>query len=227
MNHMRNPGSMRAALSLIQSCLHNNEYEDAERYARHAYFMIAEMTDNFIPTDEQPFFLAHVSYWLARAILGSTVAGGIPPEGKQKAGEEAIVLARKALELRTQLYETDNDNVAGSMASLAEMLDYFINGDDDEVLRLLEQAIAIYRRVEGSMGYNVALSEGKLGNAYLRRANRADDAGEKDRAVANMELALPHFREGARIQRANNLIDKADEVLRSIAQIEENIRQIR
>ena len=31
MNHLRNPGSMRAALGLIQSCLHNEEYEDAEQ----------------------------------------------------------------------------------------------------------------------------------------------------------------------------------------------------
>ena len=65
MNHMRNPGSIYAALLLIQSCLHNGEYEDAERYARHAYFMIAEMTDNFIPADQQPQFLADVSYFLA------------------------------------------------------------------------------------------------------------------------------------------------------------------
>ena len=49
MNHLRNPGSMRAALGLIQSCIHNKLYEDAENYARHAYFMIAEMTDNFYP----------------------------------------------------------------------------------------------------------------------------------------------------------------------------------
>ena len=69
MNHLRNPGSMRAALLLIQSCLHNEEYEDAENYARHAYFMIAEMTDNFIPSDQQPWFLAEISYWLAQAIL--------------------------------------------------------------------------------------------------------------------------------------------------------------
>ena len=39
MNHIRNAGSMRAALDLIQSCIHTGEYEDAEHYARHAYFM--------------------------------------------------------------------------------------------------------------------------------------------------------------------------------------------
>ena len=86
MNHLRNPGSMSAALLLIQSCLHNGEYEDAERYARHAYFMIAEMTDNFIPVDQRPRFLADGSYWLAQAILALARAGSIPPAEQQKVG---------------------------------------------------------------------------------------------------------------------------------------------
>ena len=106
MNHLRNPGSMRAALALIQSCLHNKEYEDAENYARHAYFMIVEMTDNFIPSDQYPQFLADISYWLAQAILKYAIVGGIPPSEKQKAGEEAITLFRKALEIHTQLNGT-------------------------------------------------------------------------------------------------------------------------
>ena len=97
MNHLRNPGSMKAALALIQSCVYNKEYEDAENYARrHAYFMIAEMTDNFIPSDQHPQFLAEVSYWLAVSINLLAQSGGIPPEGKQKAGEEAVVFARQA-----------------------------------------------------------------------------------------------------------------------------------
>ena len=90
MNHLRNPGSIKAALHLIQSCIFNDEYDDAERYARHAMFMINEMTDNFIPANQRSKFLAHGSYWLARAIFHLAKAGGIPPEGKQKAGEEAI-----------------------------------------------------------------------------------------------------------------------------------------
>ena len=103
MNHMRHPGSMKAALGLIQSCIHNGEFEDAEHYALHAYFMIAEMTDNFIPSDQQPRFLADISYWLAQAIINFANAGGIPPAGKQKAGEEAIDHACKALEMYIQL----------------------------------------------------------------------------------------------------------------------------
>ena len=75
-NHMRNLGSIHAALILIKSCIHNEEFEDAEHYARHAYFMIAEMTDNFIPADQRPKFLANGSYWLAVAIHGLAMAGG-------------------------------------------------------------------------------------------------------------------------------------------------------
>jgi tetratricopeptide (TPR) repeat protein len=156
MNHLRNPGSMKAALMLIQSCIHNHEYEDAENYARHAYFMIAEMTDNFIPSDGYPKFLADVSYYLAQAIYRWAEAGGIPPEQKQKAGEEAIEHARKALELNSQLHGTESSKVAMGMSAIADVLDFFNDIDDDESLRLCEQAGAITRRVEGSSSTNVA-----------------------------------------------------------------------
>ena len=53
MNQMRNPGSIKAAFALIQSCINNEEYEDAEHYARHAMFMINDMADDFIPSDCQ------------------------------------------------------------------------------------------------------------------------------------------------------------------------------
>ena len=227
MNHLRHPGSMEAALSLIQSCIHNEEYVDAERYARHAYFMIAEMTDNFIPAYLRPRFLGEISYWLARAIHRLAQAGGIPPEGKQKAGEEAIALARKALEIHTQLFGAESAKVAMSMGTLADMLGYLNDVDDDEISRLYEQTIVIHRRVEGSSSVNVAVSENMLGNAYLNRADRAQAVNDLDRCVANLELALPHLREAARIFRAINHVAKADQILRNIAGIEEKIRHIR
>ena len=226
MNHMRNPGSMEAALSLIQSCLHNKEFEDAERYAREAYFMIAEMTDNFIPVEKQPWFLAQGSHFLALAILHLASAGGIPPEAKQRAGEEAITLARKALEIHTRLYGTENVYVAGAMSALGDALDYFNNVDDDEVLHLLEQSIAINRRMEGSSSVNVAASEYRLGIAYGKRSNRAEGANDLDRCLSNLELALSHFREAARIFRANNHVDKADDALRNVALFEKHIRRV-
>ena len=162
MNHIRNPGSMNAALHLIQSCLHNEEYEDAEHYARHAMFMINDMADNFIPSDQRPQILADGSYYLSQAIFLLARNGGIPPEEKQKAGEEAIVLARQALKLHTQLRGTESADVANDMHTIANVLDYFNDVDDDEILRLYEQAIAIYNRVEGSSCVNVAAGENSM-----------------------------------------------------------------
>ena len=226
MNQMRNPGSTNAAFALIDSCIHNEEYEDAERYARHAMFMINEMTDNFIPADQRSEFLADGSHWLAQAILKLAKNGGIPPEEKQKAGEEAIDLALQALKLRTQVHETGSARVATNMTVLADILDYFNDVDDDEVLRLHEQSNAITRQTEGNSSYNVAIGENKLGNAYNRRAGRARAANDLDRRLANLELALPHYREAARILQAVSRLDAVEGVLRNIADIEESIRQI-
>ena len=175
MNQIRNPGSIHAALGFIQSCLHNREFEDAEHYARHAMFMINEMTDNFIPSEQQLQFLADGSYFLSVAIFHWAKAGGIPLEEMQKAGEEAIVLVCKAM--------------LNCMGTLADALDYFNDVDDDEVLRLFEQANAITRRVEGSSSPNVAAGVGNLGNAYFNRARRAEAANDLDRCMANLELA--------------------------------------
>ena len=227
MNQMRNPGSIYAALALIQSCLHNKNYEDAEHYARHAMFVINEMTDNFIPSDQRSKFLANGSYYLAVAIHRLALAGGIPPEEKQKAGEEAIMLARQALEIHTQLHGTESADVASNMCALADVLEYFNNNvDNDDVLRLHEQSIAIYSRKEGSSCVNVAIGKDKLGYAYVKRAERADAANDPDRCMANAELALTHYREAVRMYRANNLVDRADGTLYNIAELEENLRRI-
>ena len=226
MNHLRNPGSMHAAFGLIHSCMHNKEYEDAERYARHAYFMIAEMTDNFIPVDQRPPFIARASRYLAMAIYQSVQGGGSPAEGKQKAGEEAITFARKALELHTQFHGIDSAEVADCLGTLADVSDFFNDVDDDEVLRLRQQAIALYRRVEGSSSLNVAAYEHNSGHTYFNRSGRAQAANDLDREMANLELALPHYREAGRIYRAVNHIDSADDVLRKIAEIEEIMRQL-
>ena len=226
MNHMRNPGSMKAALALIQSCIHNKLYEDAENYARHAYFMIAEMTDNFIPSEQQPWFLAEVSHYLAAAIHRLAESGGIPPEGKQKAGEEAIELARKALKMRTQLYGIENAEVAMAMSTLADILDYFNDVDDDDTLCLREKAIAIYRQFHGHSSLNVANVAINMGVAYTKRAIRALDANNIDLYKENLALALPNYLEAARIFRAINQMDEADKALRFVADIEKKIREV-
>ena len=226
MNHLRHSGSIRAALGLIESCIHNREYEDAESYARHAYFMIAEMTDNFIPTDEQPKFLGDGSYYLATAIYHLARTGGIPPEAKQKAGEEAIALARKALEINTQLFGVESSKVAMVVGIIADVLDHFNDVDNDEIFRLREQSIATFSRVEGSSSVNVAMQENKWGNAYRSIARRACYANDLDRGKVYLELALPHYRESARIFRLINHLESTDGALSNIAQTEDAIRQI-
>ena len=220
MNHMRHPGSIYAAFALIQSSSHLKKYEDAERYARHAYFMIAEMTDNFIPAHQYP-------HYLAQAIFGLAHDGGIPPAENQTTGKEAIALARKAVELHIQLHGTEHDNVAIDLCVLAEALDYFNDVDDDEILCLIEQSIAIHRRLSGDSFVNVAIGEKKLGCVYCNRAERAVDTHDLHRQLANYELALPHFIEAARIHRVNNHVGHEEESRRFIARAEEKIREVR
>ena len=128
--------------------------------------------------------------------------------------------------MRTQLHGTESTEVAAAMLALANALDFFNNVDDDEILRLIEQSIAIFVQVEGSSSMNIAIHENKLGNTYVRRAMRAQVANDLDRYVANLQLALTHFREAARIHRANNHVDSADKALHNAANVEEKLRQI-
>ena len=192
MNQMRNPGSIYVAFALIESCTHNKEHEDAEHYARHAMFMINDMADNFIPSDQRSMFLAEGSYHLATAIFALAKSGGIPRDEQQKAGEEAIALARQALEIHTQLDVTGSTDITADMGVLADSLDFFNDVDDDEVLRLYELSNDVFRRVESSSSPNVAAGKANLGDVYDRRANRAYAANDLDRCMANYELALPH-----------------------------------
>ena len=218
MNHLRNPSSIRAALRLINCCLHNDKNEDAVCYGHHAMFMINEMTDNLIPVEERPPFLADISRLLAEAIHGLAEDGGYPPAEKQKAGEEAIALARQALEIHTQLHGTESVKVAGDLGTLADVLEYFNNVDDDQVPCLHEQALAIFGRLEGHSSLNVATCEGKLSRMFDKRAKRALDAGDSDKCIVNLELALPHDREAARIFRIVDHVDSADEALCNLTQ---------
>ena len=227
MNHMRNPRMFTAAFALIESCLHNQEYGDAALYAHTAHEMIVNDADGIVPSDQRESLLALGSYWLSVATMKLAQAGGIPPEEKQKAGEEAIALARKALEIHTQLHGTESAHVALDMCGLAGVLNYFNDVDDDEVLRLYEQANSITGRLEGSSSVNVAVGEHNLGNAYHKRAVGAQNTNDLDRCIANLELALPHFREAARIYRDVNHVDAGDRAVRNVVEVEEEIRQRR
>ena len=224
MGYMRHSGMLLAAFPLIEGLIHNKEYEQAALIARTAYDMIINDTDNIIPEDERQQFLAHGSRCLAQATFRLSESGGIPPEGKQKAGEEAIALAYKALEIETQLYGTESEAVAIAMGSLANILMYFNGVDDDECFRLYEQSIAIYSRIQGSISLNVATGKYNLSVVYERRALGSNDL---DRCLTDLEKALTHSIEAVRIYRAINHVDKADECARQTANVEKNLIQLR
>ena len=113
------------------------------------------------------------------------------------------------------------------MFLLADALVYFNNVDDDEVQRLYEQSNAIFRRLEGSLSVNVAAGENNLAGAYQCSAKRAFAANDPDRAIANLEEALTHYREAVRINRAVNYDKDADDAARAIVDIEKILQQLR
>ena len=218
-----------AAFALIESCcIQNKEFADAHLYASTLYEIINHKHDNKIPEDQRQRYIARGAYYLASAILRFAQTQGIPPKEKQKAGQEAIAHACRALEIHIQLYGTEHNKVANDMSVLAELLDFFNDdGDyDDEVLRLHQQAIAIVTQAYGSSSLNVAIVERKLGYAYYARAKRANGAVVLVRYVANLELALPHHRESARIFRAIGRVEKADEAAQDFIDIEEQLQQV-
>ena len=220
-------GAIDAAFALIQSCIHNNEFEDAKLYASTLLGIINHKYDNKIPEDQRQQYIAEGSYYLAQAILRLAEAGGTSPAEKQRAGHDAIAGARKALEIHTRLHGTEHERVANDMSVLAEALDFFNDvDDDDEVLRLFEQAKAIDTRVYGSSSSNVGIDELNLGNTYHRRAAQAHNANDLDRELANLELALPHYREAARINRAVGRVDRATGDVQDIVQVEALMRQV-
>ena len=74
---------------------------------------------------------------------------------------------------------------------------------------------------------NVAVGEFNVGSAYSNRTERARVTNDWVQCMANLELALPHYREADQIHRANNLIYSADEALRQIAIVEQHMWYIR
>ena len=225
--YMRHHGMLNAAFPLIGSLILNKEFDQAHLIANTAYEMIINDTDNIIPDEKRQYFLAQGSRLLGRATFQLAKSGGIPSEEKQKAGEEAIALIRKALEIDTQLYGAESDEVAVDLNSLASILAFFNDVNDDEILRLYDQAIAIYGRVQGGLSPNVAISVNNLASAYDGRADRARDANDLDRCVVNLELALTHYREAARIYRAINHVDAADRSSQRASRVEEKLIQVR
>ena len=225
--NMRHYGMLNAALQLIEALLQNQDYEQSVLIASSAYEMITSRHDNIIPDGLQQQFLAEGSGYLAQATYQFARSGGIPPEETKKAGQEAIALARKALEIHTQMHGAESEQAAVDMNILADILEHFNGVGEDEALRLYEQSIATFSRVQGSLSSNVAVGEHNLGVAYDRRANEARIANDLDRYVANLELALPHYREAARVYTTIHGVDDADRVNQLVAELEGNLRMTR
>ena len=218
-------GAIQAAFALISSCMHNKEYADAHLYASTLWEIINHKHDNKIPEDKRQPFLADGAYYLATATLRLAKDGGMSTGEKQKAGQEAIVLARKALEIHTQLYGTEDGDVASDLSALAEILIFFNDAGDEEVLCLLEQSLAIHTRVYGSLSVNVATGEDKLGVAYFNRAKRAHAVNDLDRELVSLELTLSHYREAIRIYRFIGRTEDADKLAQTVVKIERLLRQ--
>ena len=219
-------GAIDAAFALIGSSIQNKEYADAHLYASTLWEIINHKHDNKIPENQRPRYIAKGAFNLAQATVHLAQEGGIPPEELQKAGQEAIALARRALEIHTQMYGTEHNEVARDMRVLAESLFLFNDDDDEEVFRLLERAKDIFARVCSSSSVNVAATESNLGAMYLTKATRARAANDFDRYVANLELALPHLRESARIYRVVNRADMVESTTKAIANVEGNLQRV-
>ena len=219
------PPAIEASFNLIESCLRNEEYQDAELYARTTWETITLSRDSHIPDNQRQHFTARGAYYLALSMLHLAQHGDIPPEANQTVGQEAIGLARIALEIQTQLHGTEHPHVANAMCILADALAYFNNIDDDEVLRLYEQSIEIHSRVDGSSTLNVGVFQHNLGDAYKNRAKRARAENDLDRELINLELSLSHCVDAVRIFRARNHTEKADESAQAIVEVEEKLRQ--
>ena len=218
------PPAIEASFALIQSCLYNKEYFDAVLFARTLWETITLSRDSHIPEHQQQPFIARGAAELSRAIWQLAEHGDMPPLEQQEAGVESIMLARRSLEVNTQLYGAECSEVAGAVALLSGVLSYFNDVDDEEVLRLDEQSKAIHARMLGPLSPNVATCENNLGVAYNKRARRAHDANDLDRCIANLELAIPRFREAARIYRAINHVENGDDAAHNVADMEERLR---
>ena len=221
------PPAIVAGFALIESCIFNGEFFDAVLYARTTWETLTLSRDSHIPDNQRDVFTAHAAYMLAKALHGLAGPGGMPANEQQEAGREAIMLARKALEIHTQLYGLEHAEVANDILLVAQVLGHFNGYDDDEIPRHYEQAKSIFARVEGSLSPNVATCHYNLGRAYCMRAKKANatPTHDVDREVVNLELALPRYREAARIYRAINRMDDANDAARHISIVEQAMRR--
>ena len=219
------PPAIEASFSLIESCIQNREFFDAELYSRVLWETLTLSRDGNIPEDLQQSYLARGATELARAILLLAKTGILPAKKSQAAGQEAITLARRVVEIHTRLLGIECYEAAVGMLLLAQILDHFNDVNDDEILRLYEQAKPIFVRVQGTLSVNVAMCEKNMGLAYKRRANRANFVEDVPLYVANLELAMPRLREAIRLYSAMSYFEESDRMIRETIDVEQSLQQ--
>ena len=224
--YMRNSRTIEASFSLLESLINNKEFAQAHLIAGTVYEMILRPMTHDIPENKQQSFLADGTYYLARATCGLAEAGGIPPEEKQKAGEEAITLALKALEMQTQLNGTVGDNITSVVDVISDLLAYFNDSEDEGTIRVWQQVIATVRQVNDGLSLDTGRSEHNLGLLYIERAVKAQSSEDWDRVLACGDLALLRLREAVRIYKAierTGMVEDAAQLAHEAAKLIENV----
>lgn len=222
-NHTHAP-AINASFAVIESCIHNKEYYDAALYSRTLWETITTCNDNHIPDKLREDYTARAASELAQAQLKLAESEIMPLSEQKVAGIEAIMLARRALQINIQLYGAESDDAACDMILLANILSYFNNEDDEEVFRLYEQAKAIYVRVYGSSSSKVASVVDSLARSFRKIAFRAKKARDMDRFGKNLELSLLHYREAARMYHADaHHVEYAESAAKEVGIVERAI----
>ena len=96
-NHTH-PPAIIASFSLIESCGRNKEYF-ALLYSRTLWETITMSRDSHIPDNLRDEFTARGALELARALRNLAEFGDMPVEEQKEAGREAIMMARRSLEI--------------------------------------------------------------------------------------------------------------------------------
>jgi tetratricopeptide (TPR) repeat protein len=169
------PQVQQAANLLIESLIRVGNFYDAERYAEVTY---GNLKDHKNGMDQESEAIARGAYSFADVMC-------------RKGGDliKAERLAREALSIRSQLYSSNNYQLALSCSLLANILKKQ-EKLGDETKELLERALAIYIRHQGPDGVNTAGGNINLGNFYLQLAGVHNDVPFLLQAKAYFEEAV-------------------------------------
>ena len=203
------PPAITAAFALIESCIHNGEYDDVRLYAHTTWETITLSRDSHIPDSQREEFTARGAHYVAKSIFAMVQSGGIPAEEKHEAGNEAITRARQALDIFSRLHGIERKTVAMAKVMLAQVLDFFKEDGNDESLRLFEDSKAIYTQLQGNSSIKVGEIEEDLGALYYKRAKRAlNGTNDLHSTLSYLDLSLLRLREATRIYRSLGQLNK-------------------